>query len=72
MCNSKNTSDEDDYQQKLIDKLVSKPGFRGKVNAMCARCIYDPYQDGTWRSQVEQCTSVDCPLFSIRPTTTKT
>ncbi len=61
---------QDDYQQKLIDKLVSKPSLRGPIDAKCVECIYDPYQRGTWRSQVENCTSPACPLFNKRPTTT--
>ena len=30
------------YKQNLIDKLVKKPGLRGKVDANCIPCIYDP------------------------------
>jgi hypothetical protein len=59
-----------DRQQMLIDKHVSKAGFRGKIDAKCIECIYDPYQPGTWRKQVEDCTALYCPLFSIRPKTT--
>ena len=61
---------EDDYQQKLIDKLVKKAGLRGPVDAKCIECIYDPQADGTWRSQVNKCTSPTCSLFEVRPTTT--
>ena len=51
----------------VIDRNVKKPGLRGKVNAMCAYCIYDPYQSGTWLEQVKKCTSRTCPLYSVRP-----
>ena len=61
---------QDDYQQKLIDKLVSKPGLRGKIDAKCIECIYDTYQRGTWRSQVAECTSPSCSLFEVRASTT--
>ena len=59
-----------DRQQMLIDKHVNKAGFRGKVDAKCIECIYDPYQPGTWRKQVEDCTGWHCPLYSVRPKTT--
>lgn len=61
---------KEDYQQKLIAKLVSKPGYKGGADAKCIDCIYDPYDDGTWRFQVEECTSPSCPLYPSRPTTT--
>lgn len=50
----------------LIERMVSKPGLRGKVDAKCMECIYDPYSNGTWRNQVEECSSYTCPLYSIR------
>lgn len=35
---------------------------------MCKQCIYDPIGgNGTWRQQVEACTSTGCPLFAYRP-----
>lgn len=37
------------------------------INEMCRTCIYDPIQKGAWRQQVEDCTSVECPLFEFRP-----
>jgi hypothetical protein len=37
------------------------------INAMCKQCIYDPYQRGNWRQQVEACTSKACPLYEFRP-----
>ena len=58
-----------DRQQILIDKHVRKAGLRGKIDAKCIECIYDPYQQGTWRKQVENCTFWHCPLFSVRPVT---
>ena len=56
--------------QELIRLHVSKPGLRGKVNAKCIECIYDEglLGHGSWRKQVEDCTSVICPLYSVRPT----
>lgn len=55
--------------QELINKQASKPGFRGKINAKCIDCIYDDAggAGGTWRQQVEACTSYKCPLYSVRP-----
>lgn len=55
-------------KQQLIDRLMSKPGLRGKVNAFCVHCIYDPGSGGgNWRQQIEDCTARDCPLFDVRP-----
>ena len=59
--------DDPDHRQSTIDRLVGKAGLRGKIDAMCCYCIYDPYQEGTWRKQVDNCTSPECPLFSVRP-----
>ena len=56
-------------QEDLIAKHSAAPGMRGKINAMCIACIYDPEAGtGTWRQQVEACTSRKCPLYPIRPT----
>ena len=41
--------------------------LRKAINAKCKECIYDPYAKGTWRMQVELCTSLNCPLFKVRP-----
>lgn len=61
-------NEADCRRQKVIDQELRKGGLRGRVNAMCASCIYDPYGgDGTWREQVEICTSYTCPLYDVRP-----
>ncbi len=58
-----------DRRQAVIDQEMKRGGFRGRVNAMCAACIFDPDGGGgTWRQQVEACTSLGCPLYEIRPT----
>jgi len=62
-----NTSTDKDYQQKLIDRLSSKPGLRGKIDAKCVECIYDELDVGTWREQVARCSSYTCPLRPVRP-----
>ncbi len=59
-----------DRRQMLIDKQAGKTGLRGKLNAKCIECIYDPYQPGSWRKQVELCTCLACPLYPVRPVTT--
>jgi hypothetical protein len=41
------------------------------INAKCKDCIYDPVDFGTWRQQVEACTSTDCALWEHRPKVTK-
>lgn len=43
------------------------PSLRQAINAKCKECIYDPIGRGTWRQQVEACTSYACPLYPIRP-----
>ncbi len=45
--------------------------LRSAINKMCKKCIYDPYQSGTWRQQVENCTDKMCPLFEYRPKSLK-
>ena len=41
--------------------------LRRAINEMCKSCIYDSHSEGTWRKQVENCTSPDCPLYPYRP-----
>lgn len=43
--------------------------LRKKIDEMCKYCIYDDggKAGGTWRQQVEGCTSPKCPLFEVRP-----
>ena|GEM_PF-5759265 len=45
-----------------------QPSLRKAINGKCRDCIFDPKSGlGTWRQQTEGCTSVDCPLFPVRP-----
>jgi hypothetical protein len=55
-------------QERIINRELRKPGYKSKIRAFCCHCIYDPYQEGTWLKQVENCTSWHCPLYSVRPT----
>jgi hypothetical protein len=41
--------------------------LRAAIDAKCRDCIYDPGGGGTWRAQVEACSSADCPLHPLRP-----
>ena len=59
-------SNTDALRQKVIDREAGKAGLRGKIDAKCAECIYDPYSKGTWRLQVRNCTDSACPLWSVR------
>jgi len=59
------------HRLAVIHRESSKAGLRGKINAMCCHCIYDPTQSGTWLKQVEICSSKDCPLYKVRPTSKK-
>ena len=67
------TESELEYEQdsrtrdELVRKMALKPGLKGKIDAFCVSCIYDPRVAGTWRLQVQLCTAKDCPLYSVRP-----
>ena len=52
-------------KSRLEKKLVKA------IDKMCKECIYDP-GNGSWKEQVERCTSSQCPLFIHRPTTKET
>jgi len=56
-----------DRKQKLIHKHAGKAGKNGKIAAKCIECVYDPMEAGTWRKQVESCSCVGCPLYTVRP-----
>lgn len=43
--------------------------LRAAINNKCKECIYDSCAKGTWRYQVEACSSTSCPLYSVRPRT---
>ncbi|GAB55006.1 hypothetical protein GPUN_0874 [Glaciecola punicea ACAM 611] len=60
-----------DYKKELLDKQSSKTGLRGKINANCIDCVYDPIEAGSWRKQVENCHGFSCFLYSVRPTPLK-
>ena len=42
------------------------------LNEFCKGCIYDKAVSGTWREQVENCTSQHCTLWQHRPMTVAT
>lgn len=55
---------------KQVDVITNAPrrGLRKSINLKCKSCIHDPYSGtGTWRQQVQACTSKDCPLYPVRP-----
>jgi hypothetical protein len=54
----------------MVKKTANKPKLREKIDAKCRECIHDPHSEGSWRKQVENCTSSACPLFSVRPVCT--
>ncbi len=41
--------------------------WRKAIIEMCKGCIFDPYTPGTWRVQIEDCSSRNCPLYDLRP-----
>jgi hypothetical protein len=48
-------------------RISAMPDFRAAVNAKCKECLYDPGHGGTWRDQIEACSSPNCPLYPVRP-----
>lgn len=56
-----------DTKEKYIKIHSEKGGFRGRINAKCIECVFDPMEPGTWRAQVEACTVKTCPLYDVRP-----
>lgn len=55
-------------RETIVAKLTARSGYKWKVAAFCCHCIYDENGGGgTWRQQVEACTSLECPLYSVRP-----
>ena len=47
---------------------MNRPSMRAAINAMCKSCIYDPGDgNGSWRQQVQACSSANCPLHPLRP-----
>ncbi len=54
-------------EKDLIAREAGKTGMRGKINAKCIDCIYDPLLLGSWRKQTDQCQDTTCPLWAIRP-----
>lgn len=42
--------------------------LRKAINDKCKDCLYDPKcGGGTWREQIAKCSSIDCPLWIVRP-----
>ena len=59
-------------KQAVGPKRPVRLSLRSAINAMCRYCIYDPGGgNGTWREQVQACSSSNCPLHAVRPTTVK-
>lgn len=56
-----------DHRAAIIRREAGKAGLRGRINAKCCECIYDPHAAGTWRKQAENCASRGCPLYAVRP-----
>lgn len=58
----------DKIRQGIINREAGKAGLRGKINAFCCSCIYDPIGGkGAWRVQVTACPATTCPLYPVRP-----
>jgi len=59
----------DKRRVELIAREAGKAGLRGRINAKCIECIYDPSCEGcgNWRQQITACTDPRCPLYEVRP-----
>ena len=59
----------DARRYELIAREAGKAGLRGRINAKCIECIYDPYSPGSgnWRQQIMACMDTGCPLYDVRP-----
>ena len=59
-------------REKCRKKRAPRPSLRKAVSDFCRYCIYDPSPGlGTWREQVEGCPATDCPLYPVRPLSTR-
>ena len=43
--------------------------LREAINSKCKDCIFDDQYPGNWKEQVTACSSIDCPLWTVRPVT---
>jgi hypothetical protein len=56
---------------EFVAKRKRTPSRKAAIDAFCKQCIYDPEGGtGTWRQQVEACTTTRCPLYPVRPVST--
>ena len=53
-------------KDELIARHKAKSGLRGRIDANCIDCVYDPGAPGNWRKQVQECAVDSCPLWDIR------
>ena len=54
-------------REDVVQSLCKKGSYKYLLYAKCCECIYDEGSKGTWRKQVEECTSKDCPIYPKRP-----
>lgn len=53
-------------------KAAGVPTLRAAVTEMCKQCVYDPQCGfGTWRQQTTACHITDCPLWKVRPVSSR-
>ena len=56
----------------IVDQLMAKGTQKYLIAAHCVQCTYDPYDGGSYRSQIERCGVPSCPLYSVSPKPIKT
>jgi hypothetical protein len=45
--------------------------LRKAINQHCLICVHDKTAAGTWRQQVTLCGVKSCPLYDVRPKSTR-
>lgn len=58
-------------KQQLIRDLQQKGTSRAAVDAFCIDCSFDAHEPGNWRQQITNCDCKDCPLWAVRPVSSK-
>jgi hypothetical protein len=51
--------------------MSGRHSLRKRIDAMCKDCTCDELAMGTWRQQVTLCSVTACPLWQVRPTTSR-
>ena len=63
----------DQWQRKvnLVSDLCAKGTKTAALHAYCIDCNYDNHEPGSWRQQINECDTRKCPLWLVRPKSSK-